>query len=103
MKKLSAGLILLLLILLLAACGKEAQTSAPTPMPTAIPNTPEPKFDRDAAVFGNEVSMTDLSDYAADFKTVGLKYNEDTDSFHMPDINKLREALQGEKCTTDPA
>lgn len=95
MKKLSAGLILLLLILLLAACGKEAQTSAPTPMPTAIPNTPEPKFDRDAAVFGNEVSMTDLSDYAADFKTVGLKYNEDTDSFHMPDINKLREALQG--------
>ena len=93
MKRIFAGLMLLLLMLLLTACGKEAP--APIPIPTSIPYTPEPEFDRDAAVFGGDVSMTDLSDYALEFKTVGLKYYDDRGSFHMPNINKLREVLQG--------
>ncbi|MBR6089994.1 MAG: hypothetical protein IKP86_08675 [Anaerolineaceae bacterium] len=81
----------LIMALLAAGCGKDA----PAPAPTVIPYTPEPEFDRDAAVFGGDVEMKDLSEYAEEFKAAGLKYDKETDSFHMPNFNLLRDALQG--------
>lgn len=64
--------VLLLLSLLLTGCGKKA----PEPSPTPVPYVPEPEFDRDAAVFGADVKMTDLTEYAEEFRAAGAKVSQ---------------------------
>jgi hypothetical protein len=89
MKKILEKLMILSLTLLLPACGKGVLA----PTPTVVPYTPEPEFERDAAVFGGDVEMMDLSEYAEEFRIAGVRYSDN--SFIMPDINELRDVLQG--------
>ncbi len=86
--------ILLLLLCLLTACdNKTVKTEVPAA--DIVSPTPEPKFDRDAAVFGDDADMKDLSDFTEEFRTAGVSIIDGTPSLSHASMDTLKSVLGG--------
>ncbi len=86
--------ILLLLPALLAAC-EQKTVKTETPASAVVPNTPEPVFDRDAVVFGEDAEMRDLSEFAGEFRDAGIKVIDGEPNLTSASPDVLKSVLNG--------